>query len=789
MHTNAAKKINNFSLKTKLLLSFLMIVVMLVVMIIYATQTVAKKHSKSVLDDNINVSQIVITEHVNDIARVIHKAATNLSSDFTVKSLILNAQNDPASLNVAMNNFSNRFDTSDFAVLSSSGDILAKSTSFSINEIEDRQNLLGEEGAWISMNNSLYLSVMVPVKNTPLSRNSMAYLLFAKPISNIFDENLFILSNLEVAVVAKLADKKEQLVSSTVDIATTQSLFDNKRLIEGDLYASKYDDVAYFGAVKPFVKQNDIALKLMLFTQEEKVFLSYSALLQNIVVLLVVATILVLLFAFFFSEILSRPLLKLSEVATEIGRGEHLVEVPTGNTKEVNRLSAAISKMNSNLMTRNKEVQRLAFEDELCKLPNRTAFYEYVNTKCDKSAIQSLALILIDISKFTDINEAIGYQAGDLLLQAIAERLADTFADELMTIRMAGNQFGILITDDTKCISTIEKVIDCLHAPFCINNLNVVVNKNIGCAKTDVRITDARALSQAADIALKVSKTSYAPYVMFDDSLNLFDAKKLALMSELSHIIQNGCLSLHYQPQLHLADNCIKNVECLARWIHPEHGFVPPDVFISLAEQSGQITEITRFVIREAVNQHCKWRGKGFDIVMAVNISAIDLSDKSFPDFVSDVLRQQNMSTDRLIIEVTESAAMEEPELAIQSLEKLSDIGIKLSIDDFGTGYSSMAQLKKMPVQELKIDKAFVLNMGSDSEDQAMVSTFISLAQNLHLCTVAEGVEDEASLEQLKALNCTYAQGYFISRPMPSDAITNWFETVENMHIKQTQKA
>ena len=788
MLINVLSKVNHFSLKTKLLLSFTIIVFSLVLVTIYVTQSVAVTHSKRILQENIRVSNVVVHEHVNDTAKVVHKAAPNLSSDFSLKSLILNATPDSASLHVAMNNFSSRFNTSDFAVLSAQGEIIVNSVGFSSLSIDKLDELKGEKGGWLYINDSFYLSVAVPVKNTPLSRNAMAYLVFAKPIERVFNQDLATLSNLNVAVYANLPNMPEQVVSSTLDLDFAQHVLKRRSMIENDLYTSSFEQVNYYGAIKTLAEQPSLQLYLMLFTEEEKVFLSYTALLKNVIVLLAIASIIALIFALVLSQTISSPLLKLSQVAQKIGEGEHSINIPCGNTKEVNRLADAIFQMNYKITKRNTEIQKLAFVDDLTELPNRTAFYEFVNQRLSESVKVPLALILIDIAKFTDINDAIGYQSADLLLNQIAQRLAKHFANKLMVIRMAGNQFAILIDNNKDIEKTVTEVTECLHSPFSIDDLRIAINQKIGCAHIDTNISDARSLAQAADIALKVAKGGYSSYVIFDESLNLYDSHKLALMSELGNITQNGQLTLHYQPQLCLEKNKVENVECLARWIHPEFGFVPPDVFIELAEHSGQIKAITRFVIMRAIKQHSHWRSLGYDIVMAVNISTIDLSDKHFSEFVHDTLIKHNVSADKLIIEVTESAAMEEPELALQCLSSLSEIGIKLSIDDFGTGYSSMAQLKKMPVNELKIDKAFVLNLAKDTEDQSIVATFIALAKNLNLATVAEGVEDQASLDLLKQMGCTYAQGYHISRPLSENAIIEWFKSDTNINLVAQQE-
>ena len=235
-------------------------------------------------------------------------------------------------------------------------------------------------------------------------------------------------------------------------------------------------------------------------------------------------------------------------------------------------------------------------------------------------------------------------------------------------------------------------------------------------------------------------------------------------------------MQLFYQPKLVINERKITTVKCLIRWFHPVHGFIPPDEFIPLAEQTGAIRDITHWALTTVFKQYKEWQDMRLEIGVAVNISAIDLIDMKLPTFVAELMSEYNADTSMLTLEVTESAVMSDPESALKALNTLRRMGITLSIDDFGTGYSSMAQLKKMPVDELKIDKAFVLDLANNEDDQIMVKTFMSLAQNLGLKTLAEGVEDCTALKFLEKIGCTKAQGFYLSRPRPADKFNEWIK-------------
>jgi diguanylate cyclase (GGDEF)-like protein len=385
--------------------------------------------------------------------------------------------------------------------------------------------------------------------------------------------------------------------------------------------------------------------------------------------------------------------------------------------------------------------------------------------------------VLIDIDRFKEINDTIGHNAGDVLLAMVGDRLQGNRGEELFIARLGGNEFAVIDVSNGAIEQLMDELTDLFNRPFIVESLTLDINVSIGGASYHEHGAVLSDLLQAADIALHSSKDSHHPHVLYNEELDTFSLQRLRLMSELKDSLASGQLSLYFQPKMALSDDSIHSVECLIRWIHPEHGFIPPDEFIPLAEQTGAIRHITDWVLRQATIQHAEWRKLNLDIAMAVNISAVDLTDLSLPHKVSALLSEFDMMPDRIILEVTESAVMADPEIAINALNMLSHMGIKLSIDDFGTGFSSMAQLKKMPVDEIKIDKAFVLELATNTEDQVMVKTLIAMAENLDLSTVAEGVENQPSVDLLRTMGCSTAQGFHLSRPLPEEDITPWLQT------------
>jgi EAL domain-containing protein (putative c-di-GMP-specific phosphodiesterase class I) len=288
-----------------------------------------------------------------------------------------------------------------------------------------------------------------------------------------------------------------------------------------------------------------------------------------------------------------------------------------------------------------------------------------------------------------------------------------------------------------------------------------------------------------ADTALQSARKTNANYLCYDKSLDVNSVERLNLINDLKHAISDNQLELHYQPKLDLKTNIVTHAEALVRWHHPTLGMVPPDNFIHIAEQTGQINKLTQWVVTTALRQSAIWRADGIDLNVAINISAEDLKEADFYSFIRDAISANNIPESKVTLEVTESAVVDNPEEAIKLLQRFKDAGIKISIDDYGTGYSSLAQLKQLPVHELKIDKSFVQHLHEDEDDRIIVRSTIELAHNMGLSVVSEGIEDDFALRWLAKHGCELGQGYFISRPKPTKDFTAWMKEQSSSKSEQ----
>jgi diguanylate cyclase (GGDEF)-like protein len=424
--------------------------------------------------------------------------------------------------------------------------------------------------------------------------------------------------------------------------------------------------------------------------------------------------------------------------------------------------------------------RHLATHDTLTGLPNRALLRDRVEQaiRHSRRSGQHVALMLTDLDRFKEINDTLGHRYGDLLLRQIGPRLQELLREGDTIARLGGDEFVVMLPDLPSAQSALqvgEKIARALQEPFVLEGVVVDVGSSIGVAITPEHGEDFDQLLQRADIAMYVAKQDNLGVVTYAPELDMNSPTRLALLGELRRAVEtDDQLVLHYQPKAELPSGRVAGVEALVRWQHPVHGLLSPAEFIPLAERTGIVQPLTWRILRTALEQNARWAADGIDLRVAVNISARCLLDPHFPTGVAEQLADTGVPAERLELELTESAVMADPDLALAILRALDEQGIRLAIDDFGTGYSSMAYLKKLPVHELKIDRTFVTRMDQDPSDAAIVRSSLDLARNLDLEVVAEGVETPEVWERLSELGCTIAQGYYLLRPVPADELTRW---------------
>jgi diguanylate cyclase (GGDEF)-like protein/PAS domain S-box-containing protein len=420
-----------------------------------------------------------------------------------------------------------------------------------------------------------------------------------------------------------------------------------------------------------------------------------------------------------------------------------------------------------------------ALHDPLTGLPNRTLFGERIGQAIRQAQRNKtrLAVALIDLDRFKEVNDSLGHSAGDHLLIHVGERMSEALRASDTVARLGGDEFGLLLPELNAAhdiLPVLERLQQGLEEPIHVQSLPIGIEASIGIAIYPDHGEDAQTLIQRADVAMYDAKRDGCTYTFYDDDAHDYDVTSLTLVAELRRAIAERELVLYYQPKAALASGIVTSVEALLRWVHPERGVVFPDSFIPIAQETSLIGPLTLYVIEEALRQARAWREEGLELSIAVNLSTRNLLDRGFPRQVADLLRQWQVEPEQLELEVTESSMLANPTRAKAVLGELSELGIRLSIDDFGTGYSSLAYLRQLPIDEIKIDRSFVIGMGVEAGDAVIVRSTVDLGRNLGLEVVAEGVETIETWERLRELGCNTAQGYLLGRPMLAEQMADW---------------
>jgi diguanylate cyclase (GGDEF)-like protein/PAS domain S-box-containing protein len=426
------------------------------------------------------------------------------------------------------------------------------------------------------------------------------------------------------------------------------------------------------------------------------------------------------------------------------------------------------------------QLEYQALHDALTGLPNRTLLADRLEQaiRTAKRERKQLALVIMDLDHFKEINDTLGHENGDRVLKDVAHRMKKVLRSSDTVARLGGDEFAVLLpsADLAHASQLSAKLLYVLEQPFELEGHTFLMGASIGISLFPEHGSDVGTLMRRADVAMYVAKRTRRGYVVYESKQDQHSLHSLSLMSDLRNAIEGDQLVLCYQPVINLQTHRVNGVEALARWHHPKHGLLYPDEFIPLAEQTGLIRTLTLWVLKRATEQSREWSKTGIELRVAVNLSVRNLHDAHFPEQVANIIATGGVQLSRLRLEITETAIMSDPARALEILNHMGAMGVKISIDDFGTGYSSLSYLKQLPVDELKIDKSFVMGITEDDNDAVIVRSTIDLAHNIGLKVVAEGVENQTVYNLLSGLHCDAAQGFYMSEALTADELVKWLQ-------------
>jgi len=504
----------------------------------------------------------------------------------------------------------------------------------------------------------------------------------------------------------------------------------------------------------------------------------YYELRLTIILLTIVATAIAILVSVSTARSVSRPLQRLSSATQRVAQGEYAERLEMQGSDELAELAQAFNQMQQGIAEREQRILHQAHYDELTGLPNRRLAEDRLQTALTNAASRSqpVTVLLAGLSQLKSINASLGHLVGDVVLQEVARRLVAEAGEQASIARLAGNEFLLVLenTEQAQAIAISQALSHALQQTIQLDAAKVLVNMHIGLAQFPEHGDSPQLLIQRAQIAMQDAKAQSQPLLVYQAGRDEGHLRQLAILSDFKRAIEQDEFQLYYQPKISLPAAEVREVEALIRWIHPQHGFMPPDEFIPIVEQSGSISLLTRWVIRQVVKQCRQWQQQGLQMDVGINLSALDLRDVDLPLTIQKLLDEYQLPASQLVLEITESAVMRDESIARDILSRFRVMGMRIAIDDYGTGYSSLAQIKNLPVTELKIDKSFVMNLHQDNDDAVIVKSTIEMGHNMGLSVTAEGVETQAIRTILEDYGCDMLQGYYFSRPLAADDFVAW---------------
>ncbi len=514
-------------------------------------------------------------------------------------------------------------------------------------------------------------------------------------------------------------------------------------------------------------------------------------LLRTIVISLGVFTLIIALGgALLLSKTVTKPLQKLTDAARRISSGDYGAPIKSGGSGELAELASAFNAMQQTIAEREEHITYQARFDALTGLPNRILGMQRLAEviKNVKNTQEPVSVMLVDLDSFDEIGSSLGHEFGDALLCQAAERLRAGL-DSLHTLaRLEADEFLIVMqhTDVEAAQATASELLRGMEGGLAVRDVSICLDASIGISVFPDHGDDPDQLLLRAAVAKNDAKQAQEGIHVYEEGKEACHLRQLAILGDLRRAVHNDELKLFLQPKIHLGIGAVCGAEALVRWDHPALGFLPPDEFIPIAEKSGNISLITHWALTAAIRECRLWQEEGVDLPVSVNLSGRDLLDRNLPCLILEVLRDHDLDPRKLVLEITEEALVRDFAHANLVLECLREMGIKVSIDDFGTGYSSLAQIKNLPVDELKIDRSFVMELPDNRADAAIVHAAIELGHSLGLEVLAEGIETQDALDWLTAQGCERAQGYLISRPMPAEGFCKWVARYKASRVKAT---
>jgi diguanylate cyclase (GGDEF)-like protein len=769
-------------LRTRLIVAFAILVTVVQAIAFVLVNAANDRNAQAKIGQELAVGERIFSRLLDEKRSQLIQTAGVLSADSALREAL--TKGDVAKIETTLSSHGGRAGADLTMLIDMKNVVIADTTSRArrgkpfalVASIEAARNE-GHSASLVLLENRAYQLVVVPV----LAPVPIGWVALGVEIDDELAADLQKLTELQVSFFDFQAGREPRLLASTLVPAARQTLTELLKVpqragierlqlrMAGDDYESRLVgiDIGANGRVLA-VLQRPLGEVRATFEQL-RVFLMLLA---------AVSIPLAVLGSYLIARSITQPLSQLTRGALRMQGGDYSAPIPATSHDELGLLAGTLNHMREGIARREREILRLAYEDGLTRLPNRALLLDRLEQGLRTATRRSepLTVMVLDLDRFKEINDMLGHMAGDVVLKQVAARLQAVLRDSDTVARLGGDEFALVLPmADTDLVRVVARRIAlALRTPVEFEGQPLDVAASIGSAIYPQHGEDAGTLIRHADAAMYVAKRNNTGHAFYDASYDVGQREHLSLLSELRRAVEESQLRAYYQPQIDLATGRVRGVEALVRWRHPTRGLLAPAEFMPYAEQTGFVRVVTRWMLAVTVRQCGKWAAQGVPLQVSVNISARDLMNRELPYVIADLLRVHSVPPHLLCLELTESSFMEDPKHAQATLRQLDALGIKLAIDDFGTGFSSLAYLKKLPVCELKVERTFVKGMTEDKDDRVIVRSTIELAHNLGMQVVAEGVENEACLEQLRELRCDFVQGYLMSGPLRRRTLEAW---------------
>lgn len=755
------------SFRARLILVFFIVLTLVQFATAFSVLTATERDNFLQQQKSLDIGANVFLEVLSNRGIQLSQSLSVLSADFGFKRAI--ATGEQETIESVLSNHGSRIGADAAVLLSPKGELLTSSlpglTQDDIQSLFDMTTSNNNALAILNFDHASYQFVLQPVKApTLIAWVGMGFLLDEKVA-----QQAKAITGIDVSFVNQATGRTE--IASTLSDDEKRSVVEQASLFPSLLkMPSESIPADYLSMAIKLYDHNGSQLAL-LHQSNLKWQQSYQHLRNNMLLIFALTLALAIVIAIWLSGSLTEPVHQLVTYARKIGQGKQPGSIQ-GAPAELRVLAKSLSLMRDDIEAREKDLVYQSRHDSLTGLLNRFAAKQHL---ADLKNELSGAMVLLDIKHFRHINDIIGFANADTLLLLFARRLEQLAPTPDLLARLDGDSFLLLYSQGIRP-EHLLKSLDMLESPFPIQGSNISLTVRAGLLEIDGNGADIDVLVRRAEIALNQACLEEQRIVSYRQGADEKYQRELTIIRDLPIGLAQNQLYLVFQPKVDLHLNQCTGAEALIRWQHPTLGFIPPDEFIQLAENSGNIDIVSQWVLQQAIKQLVAWQQRGMQLKLAINLSAHDLADTRLPNQIASLLKDNNLPSGALCIEVTEGAVMKDAQTVVSVLQRFRDMGVSVAIDDFGTGHSSLAYLKILPVNEVKIDRSFIKDMLTNSQDVMIVNTSIQLIHGLGFTVVAEGVEEPEGVDILRNLNCDIIQGYVFSKPLKAAEFDLWFE-------------